>query len=447
MTTLEGPFVGKNGRLVWREYRETARTLLPVAYLEKGNPELPCGEPPGAVVQSVLSLFSRRKSCDYRRLVTALAREAAQTGFNPEDLVENLVSARWLDKQVKLGRDGISEVETKLVPGDRLVKALAEQSEQKLNKARRWSAELAGLLEQLAASEAPEETQRVAIQKITSLCRGFVDKINNYLEHGGPEPEIKWSGGTWRFNPGRLPNNFTLAVEFLLAMGLSITRNPNGFDWKEIGASIWPEIGASKRFDRLRRELPGFFEEVTGISPGDAGLVSQGSLYSVYLAGEYSVTCRGGVFTGVPGAPVSALTNIQLEEAGAIGSGAGRVILTENRALLLKMHKTGWLARNPGLLVIGLDGRLRRAHRRMLEELKKQKPRSYFAWVDTDTAGQSIAASVAEILPGCLFVLPPGKLYPYKDWLSLLRENKALAGKEQEEYLGEQETWDRLFKL
>ncbi|SFR07855.1 nickel pincer cofactor biosynthesis protein LarC [Desulfoscipio geothermicus] len=67
-------------------------------------------------------------------------------------------------------------------------------------------------------------------------------------------------------------------------------------------------------------------------------------------------------------------------------------------------------------------------------------------WVDTDAAGQSIATAVAEILPGSLFVLPPENLYNYKDWVSRLKENKNLADTEQEEYLGEPETWDKLFK-
>ena len=61
-------------------------------------------------------------------VLEALAREAVSTGYPPEELLENLISACWVDKQVKLGRDGLSQVEVRLVPGDRLRAALAEQA-------------------------------------------------------------------------------------------------------------------------------------------------------------------------------------------------------------------------------------------------------------------------------------------------------------------------------
>lgn len=442
-----GPILAPNGRLIWKQYRETARTLLPVAWVEKGNPELGAEDPPAGVRQVVLNLFARRQSHTYRAVLEALAREAVSTGYPPEELLENLISACWVDKQVKLGRDGLSQVEVRLVPGDRLRAALAEQAGQQDRLVREWLSGQQALLERLRdGGRMPAGVPGEVLSRIISCLAESLGQVRCYLAGEGPVPEISWGGGTWRFQPGRLPNNFTLAVEFLLCTGYMLQVRDSGFEWKELGPVLYPGIGASKRFDRLRPQLLEFLETVSGFSPEQVGLISRGSLYSIYLVGDLTLQSSGG---GMPlqvnRQTLAALTNIQVEEAAAIQSRAGKVLLTENRALLLKMYKTGWLARQPHLLVVGLDGRLRGAHRRLLQELGQAAGRNFYVWVDTDAAGQSIAAAVAGILPGTLFVLPPGQLCSFEEWWSRLQHDPALSNMEQEEYLGEPPLWDRLF--
>lgn len=442
----DGPTLAPNGRLIWKIYRETARTLLPVALVEKGNPELGDGDPPAGVQQVVQKLFARRQSYTYRAVLEALAREAVYTGYPPEDLLEKLISACWLDKHIRLGRDGFSQLEVRLVPGDKLQAALEEAAGQKHRLAWEWLAGQEALLVRLReGGRVPVGAPGEALSRIISYLAEYLGQVRDHLAGEGPVPEISWGGGIWRFQSGHLPNNFTLAVEFLLCTGYLLKVRDSGFEWKELGPALYPGIGASKRFDRLRPQLLEFLETVSGFSPEQVGLISRGSLYSIYLVGDLSLdSCGGGMPLQLNRKALAALTNIQVEEAAAIQSRASKVLLTENRALLLKMYKTGWLARQPDLLVIGLDGRLRGAHRRLLQELG-QAVRNFYAWVDTDAAGQSIAAALAAILPGTLFVLPPRQLCGFEEWLSRLQNDPALCNVEQEEYLGEPSLWNRLF--
>ena len=80
-----------------------------------------------------------------------------------------------------------------------------------------------------------------------------------------------------------------LALEFLLALGQAVPDNPEGFEWKKLGGAAYLEIGGSKRFDHLKDDLCTLAEIVTGLPVEELGLVSKGSLYSIYLGFFY---CR-----------------------------------------------------------------------------------------------------------------------------------------------------------
>jgi len=191
-------------------------------------------------------------------------------------------------------------------------------------------------------------------------------------------------------------------------------------------------------------------EAVTGTPLEKLGLTSTGSLYSLYALGRFRAFFAGAPAQEFP-PTVNALTNVQVNRLTGLEVPARRVVLTENRALLLKMEAAGWPKAAPETLVLGLDGRLRLAHGRFLRLLAESHSHlPWFAWVDTDEAGLAIARQVAEINPACRFVLPleggPKTPPDLAGWLAELTQNPHLRNREQEENLGNAAVWDEIFK-
>ncbi|MGB9904351.1 MAG: hypothetical protein ACPLQO_06745, partial [Desulfotomaculales bacterium] len=326
------------------------------------------------------------------------------------------------------------------------------------------------------------EALRREAGKITSFiapgtAAGAAEKLLDFLEEKGeeikralagekrdPEPgkppaEKKKDQGKvpvhplfpWLFDPREAKNKFHLSLEFLLVLTECALRHPEGFAWKELGSISAPGIGGSKRFDQAREELLQLAEAITGVPPEELGLTSTGTLYPLYFLGRLTA-----FFAGAPAlefnSTINALTNVQIGRLNGLSVPARRVVLTENRALLLKMETTSWQDRDPATLAVGLDGRLRLAHGSFLKLLAKSRPElPWFAWVDTDEAGVAIARQVAEINPRCRFVLPPEREtttpLPLWSWLAELEGNPALRNREQEENLGGTDLWNRLFKI
>jgi len=251
------------------------------------------------------------------------------------------------------------------------------------------------------------------------------------------------------FHPLKPRGRFHLAVEFLLALAECVRNSPEGFDWKEIGARFTRNIGGSKRFDAARDELAALAEAVTGSSLEQLGLTSSGSLYCIYFLGRLQAYFGPeAVINSGPG--VNALTNVQMERLTGLATTARRVLLTENRALLLKMAAAEWEEMDPPALVLGIDGRLRLAHARFLKVLAETHPSlPWFAWVDTDEAGLTIAGQIAAINPRCRFLLPAGEIVrlDFAAWRRALEEDPALRNREQEDTLGHPSLWQEWFRI
>ncbi len=457
----------------WPVYAETARFkklagYLELVLLEEGAQEaFPEPAPlPETILITLKNLFRKNSRLAEDRLLAGLRPAAAELAWTPEKLARELVVRGYLGRWVRLRPDEKSIAAVLYGPLERLAAALSSDQEQFLSENWQWTQALSNKIAALEDQSAPlQEKPELAalfpaVRQILYFLGEKIEQVTQVLntcrragepERPAPEKLALHPLFPWTFHPWGTKGKFHLGVEFLAALVDCLLRSPGGFEWKELGGGFTPGIGSSKRFDSAREDLLELAEAVAGIPVERLGLTSTGSLYSLYLLGRLKVFYRG-----VPpqefNSTINALTNVQVQRLTGLEVPAGRVVLTENRALLLKMEAAEWQNTAPETLVLGLDGRLRLAHGRFLKLLAESCPKTpWFAWVDTDEAGLAIARQVAHINPGCRFILPP--LGPelktpqeLAGWLEELAKNPSLRNREQEENLGYPEMWNELFK-
>jgi hypothetical protein len=275
----------------------------------------------------------------------------------------------------------------------------------------------------------------------------------------------------WTFRWNRTNDKFRLAVEFLLSVLKVAGRSPEGFEWKELGAQAQQAIGGSKMFDRDREKLLDLIQEICGMPLEDLGLTSRGSLYPVYILGKIELTfcaesqnrCIGqecdlpqenpsnGQFRTLSLDSLHAITNFEVEELKSLSTPAGRIILTENRALLIKMYKTGWFKKSPESFVVGIDGRLRLSHHRILKLLQRAAPHiPCYIWTDSDSPGISFVEELHHLFPGARVVFIEGhnlSCLDYEKFTEKIKARPDLLNREQESLLGGPDDWDRVFQI
>jgi len=442
----------KTGLLEWQVLHETARTLRIAGYVEMAaepNPSNLMNDP----VPLLHNLYRQHRSLTQAKLVEKLGVAAARQGTTPEGLISRLVLAGVLARWVRLARDGISVIDIEIGPGCLLEEQLMADHRQNHRQALNWLMEQQQKLARLKEKETTHLplSRRLAFSSLLDFANKQLQALQLFLDHRGDRPQIAAGTTLWNYPAQKQTNNYTLALEFLLALGQAVPDNPEGFEWKELGGAAYLEIGGSKRFDHLKDDLCTLAEIVTGLPVEELGLVSKGSLYSIYLGGRLDLIYSHDIRDGFARPGLYALTNIQVKELTRVDFPGHPVICTENRALLLKMYQTGWVTRQPGVLVVGIDGRIRKAHRQLLKLIQKSNPHCCFiGWVDTDKAGISIAGDLAGICPGLRMVLPLNgdtgiiEVKPYQAWEQCIQNNPVLKDKEQEQHLGNKSLWDML---
>ncbi|MDI6709794.1 MAG: DUF2399 domain-containing protein [Bacillota bacterium] len=428
---------------MWTIYRETARKAVVEGYFFTG-----CGEDPGLppqVTETLVRVYSHRHRVSYKELLLQLAPASVNTGTAPDLLIDKLTDGGWLTLWQRLNPDGVTVREILIGPGALLQKALEARDASRRRELKQWWDKQSALYRKI--SEQAGRNAEDPGSPVGALLR-FVDDQLSAVEQalaGAPPPQITISGTTCRFGTANTGAKYARAVEFCLALARSMCTHPEGFDWKEIGAAAG-HIGASKYFDGHKEALITLAEEITGAGPDDWGLLSSGRLYSIYLAGPVIHHPNPGTRP-----QLYALTNVQAAEMTSLCTERiGTVLVTENRAVLLKMYKSGWLEERRDFLVVGIDGQVRRGHRRFLTMLAGTGI-AFYAWMDTDPAGAVIAAHLNEIIPACRFVLPIGNppdtlhVLSYDAWRAQL-DNRCGTGQEQEAFLGDPALWNTLFR-
>lgn len=246
------------------------------------------------------------------------------------------------------------------------------------------------------------------------------------------------------FSPGtHRQQHVQLALDFLAATAARMVSG-EVFDWKEIGAHYHPAIGASKQFDAQQARLLELLASVAGIGPAACGLVSLGSLYSLYGAGPLTYS-SGGVTRTAPPGQVWSISSDELDLLELAGPQPKAIVLTENRSLLLKMAHTNWPDRR-STLVLGIDGQPREGLLRLLRMLSAP----VLTWVDTDAAGLSIGQTLQKTVLHSRWVLPPLDYVPatemgdFTQWQTRMEARVRIRPMEQETTLGGPVTWDHL---
>jgi 5S rRNA maturation endonuclease (ribonuclease M5) len=432
-------------------YRETARKFFLVGAVELGL-DGDRTQIPQILSQKLMRLFAKRSSLPLNRFLQEIAPDAVKIGIDTDLLVNNLISSGHLAKWVRYAIDGISEVSVVVGPGLALEEILKKKRDTNFEQILDWVISQKNRLCSLENYEFPNLSpkQTKSIFNIQDSVSNALRDLGDFLSENRDAPALV-DGDSWsRFSFNKIPNGFIMGVEFMLSLANALMQNAEGFDWKEIGATSYEEIGGSKRFDSNKESLIKLTEQILENSLSDIGLLSNGSLYSIYLAGEYHVHYLDGSEDNRTRPGLYAISNIQAEEIKNISTPGEVVICTENRALLLKMYKSKWLQESK-VLVVGIDGQVKGAHENLLRLLQANPDLQFFIWPDTDKAGTIIANKLKNVLPYAELVSVNYEdkniitTSSYIEWLNILSTSN-MQEREQENYLGNSDVWDKVFK-
>lgn len=272
------------------------------------------------------------------------------------------------------------------IEGDRQAAKAAEMQQLQARIARADTA-----LDQFVRIQHSQQPQREARERFVELMQRLQAEI--LLTQTWDQPEQV------RTNEPVLDSDWTLSrrmaySDFLIAIA-EVAASRSRFDWKEIGARFYREIGGSKRFDRYKEDFLLRLETQLDRPLALLGLVSTGSLYSVYFSGQ--LTGEQGLF--YPAGYTHALTDLTTFLMN-IKSDARFLWLVENRAVLIRMTAEDDFLERTDSLVIGLDGQLRGAHRKLIRDLLQGSPNitRIMVWCDYDKSGFDISAHLYRLL-------------------------------------------------
>ncbi|MFP7359110.1 DUF2399 domain-containing protein [Kurthia gibsonii] len=220
-------------------------------------------------------------------------------------------------------------------------------------------------------------------------------------------------------------------VEFCLAF-YAIYKAKGLFDFKEIGASLYDEIGGSKYFDA---EGTIFLEQLTsmGVDPTLYGLVSNGRIVTIRFTGniknDYAQYRIGAIHATTDNSVLKAPYSTEHTT----------LWLVENRAILTRMAVEIDFLQQTNSCIVCLDGQIRSAHRLFIEQLLKSNIKQTIIWTDTDAAGITIVKHTAALVDGPIKIV--GRDFQIYSDLAQYEEVHKGKAHEQEHQLGGVEQW------
>jgi hypothetical protein len=288
---------------------------------------------------------------------------------------------------------------------------------------------------------------RIAIEKLSQYMKVLIEALHEACHLISLEPISQKIDINWR------SSKQIRYIQFLLAL-CSIRMKTGEFDWKEIGAAYFGQIGGSKVFDKDKKDFLDKLERGVDIPLSYLGLVSTGAITPIYFVGALQA---GDL--NYPQGYLHATTDLTVYEM-EMATSCTKMWLVENRALLTRMCSDREFLFESESLVIGLDGQLRSGHRKLVHDILQHSPSidQVLVWCDTDQAGLLIAASVRKILDqfplqSVKWILtPPDTLQTrvFNSWEGYESELQATIRchrpTEQEEFLGGRELWTTWIK-
>ncbi|MFD0824256.1 DUF2399 domain-containing protein [Neobacillus sp. M.A.Huq-85] len=240
--------------------------------------------------------------------------------------------------------------------------------------------------------------------------------------------------------------SFAKRMKFLhfICAFLQISFMKEEFDWKEIGAEYFQEIGGSKEFDRYKDEFINLLEAWAGCPVSLMGMTSLGRITPLYFSGHIS-----GSYSTYRYGPVHSLTDIAISIENYT-TNSTTLWLVENRAILTRMAAKKNFLHDTESLVLCVDGHLRSSHKHCIKQLLTNgEVAQVLIWTDYDPDGLQIAKeaylTVSEKYTGTIkWVRHDSEVntnwHDYETYMeSLLNETRM----EQEQVLGGVEEWTK----
>ncbi|MDR7315558.1 DUF2399 domain-containing protein [Brevibacillus nitrificans] len=281
----------------------------------------------------------------------------------------------WVIREVRFKKDGKTVDSMQYRMGYRFYKYESEKALQ-----RKYAVEelLQSLRESAATfgdnSDIPYAIHRKrGLHALTCLISEIAGQMHSEL---GTSPHFpaKWSVSK-RMN----------FLHFIVAF-VRLAFSRANFDWKEIGANYYREIGGSKAFDSHKDEFLAQLEEWAQCPADSLGMTSLGKITPLYFSGKIT-----GQFSAYRFGPVHALTDLAIAEE-EYTTEATTIWLVENRAILTRMAAEQGFLQETNSLVLCVDGHLRSSHRLCIRQLVKNgTPEQIIIWSDYDPDGLIIA--------------------------------------------------------
>lgn len=174
-------------------------------------------------------------------------------------------------------------------------------------------------------------------------------------------------------------------LHFVVAF-LQVAFSKTNFDWKEIGASYYQEIGGSKEFDMYKEEFISHLEEWAQCPVDSLGLTSLGRITPLFFSGKIA-----GRFSSYHYGPVHALTDLAIEDE-EYTTESTTMWLVENRAILTRIAAERGFLEETSSLLLCVDGHLRSSHRSCIQQLLGNSfVGQVILWTDYDPDGLQIS--------------------------------------------------------
>lgn len=323
-------------------------------------------------------------------------------------LLEESLRKGWLIQEIRFKKDGRTPLSTHYRMGAGLWvyeqrKKEASQTETQLLKS--------SLLVEV-----------VSMEKI--LQAPFLQEVKNFIE----EQKDKEGWGKERVEK---------FMHFLIAY-FQLRRQQERMDYKEIGASYYKKIGGSKVFDSYQPYFIARLEKWLGEPVQALGIISPGSIIPIYftgeLAGRFSQYSIGTVHT----------TNDIAVSVEEFKTSAQILWLVENRAVVTRMATEIEFLEETKSIVIGVDGYIKGAHRKVIQQLCDGKSiQKVMVWMDYDKAGTTIARDLVELVGILPYRIIGNEKNVFTNYDTYSAWSKLVPDAEQEMTLGRGEEWRR----
>ena len=373
--------------------KQTARTYRNVALLKVG--QLTKETPPQAVLHYKFTKNAKRK----------LTEDFAT--------IQNWVATGWIVEEIVLAQDGRTAKAIHYRIGPSLDQFLTAQNEQQEQSLQDYAMRL-----QKSANIQPVVELQQAVHQLNELLALSIEQLTQttqLLSHWSIEKRLRF-------------------LHFSIGF-LQLANTGDLFDFKEIGATLFDQIGGSKVFDREQKEFIAELERVFSLNSADFGLISLGKITPVFFAGELT-----GTYSHYRQGVIHALTDDAILK-DTYKTQASIIWLVENRAVLTRMAKETAFLQQTNAFILCLDGQIRSAHKMLIQQLITTQ--KIMIWTDYDFAGLTIAKHAAHLVNTSYKIIARNQqnftnIEAYEKWLLGGLET---AEHEQEQQLGDVEQW------